>query len=346
MGEPDKHGFPMVECFARFSRAAASVWSEASKLHVRVPGGAAIESEVKEKVSHYLRQAAEPSSALRRDNEGLVCLTAGQSGRANLICVHASHGSVYDYRFQVSEVDHRYPVYALHALRHLIARRDILMSLQALAETHVREMLGNQVCEVPYVLYGVSSGGLLALEMAIQLSAHGRAPAALVLGDTRDLMRSASLPAHLGERYVWLTFVAAYLPISLLPLMLTEKGAELWSCADDASRCRLLAQRASEMTDPTYAIALEPGELAVQLQAHRHFLRAYYRYQPRPYSGNSVFLKGTAAGPELSEGVRASLPAGHRIAEIQGNHMSLLSPGGGRMIASLLEQELQSAAGA
>ena len=346
MSEKTTHGYPMVECFARVSRAAGSVWMSASEVHVRVPHGAALETGVREKINHYVQRAGMRSSILRCDNQGLISLTVGLAGAANLICVHASHGSIYDYRYPISEIDASYPVYALHALRYLIGKQSSAQSLEALAEEHVKEMLRNQLCDIPFVLYGVSTGGLLALEMAVQLSERRKAPAFLVLGDTRDLAGRLPAQSSLGERYLWLTFVAAYLPISLLPLMLGESGGELWACADAAARCRLLVRRAREMEDQTYAVALDPDELLAQVEAHRLFLRAYWKYKPRAYSGSTVFVKGTVAPAELSEGVRSVLPAEHEVVEILGNHISLLTPEGGRTMASLLDRKLAAAAAA
>jgi thioesterase domain-containing protein len=249
---------------------------------------------------------------------------------------------VFDYRHVAAHVDSRFPVYGLHSVRRLVTQ-GMPATLHEMAEAHVAELLENGICNVPFLLYGVSGGGYLAIEIAIQLQRRGIEPLAVVLGDTRDFAaQRGPVDDHLQERYLWLSFVAAYLPAPLLEAMLSPGGEGLWAEKGDEARALFLIERTKVLGDQTFALPLDAAIFVRHLSDHRTYMRAYSSHRPRSYGGRSVYVKATRIGWEFSSEIRSCLSA-HSVVEISGNHWALVDERGGGIVAGILGEEMQQA---
>jgi amino acid adenylation domain-containing protein len=97
-------------------------------------------------------------------------------------CVHGVGGNVLNLRQLARHMSPDYPLYGLQA-QGLDGKRPCASSLEEMASHYIREIRTVQP-EGPYFLGGYSMGGLIAYEMAQQLSAKGEEVALVALLDT------------------------------------------------------------------------------------------------------------------------------------------------------------------
>lgn len=97
-------------------------------------------------------------------------------------CVHGVGGNVLNLRALARHMNPDYPLYGLQA-QGLDGKRPCATSIEEMASHYIREIRTVQP-EGPYFLGGYSLGGLIAYEMAQQLSAKGEEVAFVALLDT------------------------------------------------------------------------------------------------------------------------------------------------------------------
>ena len=105
-----------------------------------------------------------------------------QGSKPPLFCVHPAGGNVLGFADFSRHLGRDYPVYGLQA-RGVIEGQEPHTCLRAMASSYIEA-----ICEVqpqgPYYLGGVSFGGIVAYEMALQLQTAGQQVAMLFIGDT------------------------------------------------------------------------------------------------------------------------------------------------------------------
>jgi thioesterase domain-containing protein len=191
------------------------------------------------------------------------------------------------------------------------------------------------------VLYGASSGGLIALEMAHRLSAMGRSTALVVLADTRDdLKHKAPALGVLFDRLLWICLVELYLPPELLDLR--PANHPFWSMGED-DRLDYLIARAGRISAPS-VVPLQHDRLKVLLAAYRRYFHSYAGYTPPRYTGPALYIMGSAVSGCYSEKVRSQLQGYQRLAHVDGGHTAVLEPPGTSRIAKLIVEEMHSRA--
>jgi acetoacetyl-CoA synthetase len=112
--------------------------------------------------------------------EGIHVLQEGDPALAPLYLVHGAYGDVDSYHFVVQHLDTPRPVHGLSSATGETAAA----SIRDLAAEHVDRVTAAQPTG-PVLLAGFSFGGLVAFEMARQLTAAGREVAFLGLIDVR-----------------------------------------------------------------------------------------------------------------------------------------------------------------
>lgn len=251
----------------------------------------------------------EESAVLRRESACLVPLSAGR-GHRSLICVHAIHGDVFHYRHLAAALATDTATYGLQALGLLLAGMAPL-SMEEIADRYVRELLDHGLCDRRFVLYGASSGGLVALEMAQRLTELRRPPVSVVLGDTRTRTESQLSPAMrelAAERYVWLNFICGYWPHQLTELM-AHVAEQFWSIRDDEDRLEMILEYLKQLPDASYPLPADREVLLKHLPAYRRYLRAFIEFPAlRPYAGRALYLRASLSSWEVSATHSGFLP--------------------------------------
>ncbi len=194
-----------------------------------------------------------------------------------LFCVHAVGGNILNYRLLARHLGPEQPFYALQS-QGLDSLHPPHETVEEAAAHYIREVRTVQP-RGPYHVGGTSSGGVLAFEMAQQLTAQGEEVALLALIDT-TLTDNAPLPLGAGppSRARRIAMLADWhlgqllvKPTSMWPAYVLERAQD---------KARHLLGRPPPERPPT-------AVLQEVLHANR---RALARYVPRAYPGQITML--------------------------------------------------------
>ncbi|WP_067720863.1 non-ribosomal peptide synthetase [Nocardia yamanashiensis] len=201
--------------------------------------------------------------------------------RPPLFCVHSVSGVAWSYTGLLPHLDPEQPVYGLQ-LPHLTEENTGLGTIEELARRYLHELKTVQP-QGPYHLLGWSLGGLIAYEMAAQLTRAGERVGLLALLDSRILADEPEIAdPSAGE---------------LLAALLGDAGL----AAEN-----MTAERAAELLHE------DQGPFGALGAAHVERLYAGYlagtsmgyRYRPGKYAGDLLYFTATAdhAAPAGSAG--------------------------------------------
>jgi thioesterase domain-containing protein len=277
---------------------------------------------------------AEFASGLRQEiaPETSVLVAINPLGsRPPLFFVHVGSGNVLCYFDLARHLGDDQPFYGLQdpTLSGAVAT---LGSIEEMAGHYVREMRSVQPSG-PYLIGGWSFGGLVAFEMARQLSALGHEPVLLAILDsgTPDMEREfesrmddAGLLAILAHEM--------YLQIASSDLRLFEPEERLRFVADHMTNAGLIFE------DPV-------GYLRRQLEIFKYRNRATVEYFPGPYPGRvSLFeaadntdADGSAVQVNLAERW-ADFAKGVDVYRVPGSHHEIAREPHVRNLAKLLRE--------
>jgi amino acid adenylation domain-containing protein len=105
-----------------------------------------------------------------------------EGSKPPLFLVHGAEGNVLLYRQLVQYLEHDQPVYGLQS-QGLSGEEPISDSIEEMAAKYVDEIIATQPSD-PYIVGGYCLGGLIALEIAQQLTAAGRKVAQVLMFET------------------------------------------------------------------------------------------------------------------------------------------------------------------
>ena len=159
------------------------------KLGKVLPLSLLIKAPTIEKLAKFIRK-----SEISEEWSPLVQIQSGKETKPKLFCVHGGGFNILVYRDLALLMGEDYPVYALQA-RGLSGESDRswLNEVEDIAKDYIREIQKVQP-EGPYLLSGLSKGGITALEIAQQLKAQGHEVALLAMYDTNSPQGIELLP--------------------------------------------------------------------------------------------------------------------------------------------------------
>ncbi len=264
-----------------------------------------------------LADAAQDRSPKR--HQPLVALRSTGLG-PNLFCIHPAGGHVFCYLPLLQELEANRPVYGLQASG-LEEGETLAASIEEMAHSYVAAVRTVQP-EGPYHLLGMSSGGLVAFEMAQQLKAAGDVVQSLVMLDT-------TVPDSESE--------VEFTEATLLRVVAEELG-----CGD------LLA---AEPAPTSLAAVLDRAHLAGRLppdftlalaeriaNVFRNTVRLCVNYRPSSWDGPMLVVRAIKRfreadrPPEWSHLASGSL----EVVDIDCGHADLVSASQAAMIAGLV----------
>jgi len=225
------------------------------------------------------------------------------------------------------------PVYGIQAYG-LNSGRASLLSIPEMAAHYVKEVRLFQP-QGPYYLGGFSAGGLLAYEMAVQLSAAGEQVAFLALFDSyiegaggywlksfysKRALRMSIMAARYSL-YNLRKYGARYVMRKKMRNMFVNLRIMFW----------LLVGKKSGGT--------EGGESSRYLTIPEAFTRAIRVYEPKPYSGSAVLFRTVIEDFQLNDpsaGWKRFVSGNLEIREVEGDHDYIFrEPYIGRLAAQL-----------
>ncbi|HEX8558582.1 MAG TPA: amino acid adenylation domain-containing protein, partial [Pyrinomonadaceae bacterium] len=263
----------------------------------------------------------------------LVNITPGDA-RPPIFFVHSVGGNVMSYVELARQLGPDQPFYALQS-RGLDGAQAPLTRVEEMAAHYIAEMRAARPAG-PYFLGGWSMGGIVAFEMARQLSARGEEVALLALLDsTTSVVNKPG--AEADETAFLYTFVRD---------LLLSAGQTNWALPEQYSRLRpdeqLAAFLDSERSLGILPAGLELKELRHLLRVFRENVQAMWRYEPRPYAGRITLFRASerleGGTPEAHLGWGELALAGIDEHVVPGNHYTILrAPGVGAITAVLKE---------
>lgn len=247
-----------------------------------------------------------------------------------LIMVHPIGGEVFFYRDLGRYLGKDQPLYAFQAPS-LSGQAAPITSVPQMAELYI-DTLRQQGITGPYYLGGSSFGGLVAYEMAQQLSHQGEDVRLLVMIDTpapeqmpRNLTDSAAILQYLLEDK---------LKLSLERLRELDENAQINYVLEEA---RL--QGKGDVLPPHLSVSLFKTWMAHQ--------QATVAYHPQPYARKVLFFRHTEPMPNfppLTHQPWQALVTGQiKVHQVPGTHISMNYPPHVQVLAAHLKPELEAA---
>jgi thioesterase domain-containing protein len=267
------HSLVGVRLFAKIKKA----------YHVDLELAVLFESRTVRSLAERVRKAQQPMVIISKKSSCMVPIQPTGT-QIPLFLIHAVGGEVLFYEPLAKALGPDRPVYALQSN---LTNREIL------EETSIEELASIYLSEIrssfpggPYMIGGLSYGGLVAYEMAQQLFAQGAEPELLVIIDAvipgskqhlKHSVQMAELLRHLREGALVYLFHKAVAKWEYLSQKLTH-------------HIRLAAST-------LYTIAKRPLPPVLRYALMREIhTRALDRYQFRPYAGNLCLVRATERG--------------------------------------------------
>jgi amino acid adenylation domain-containing protein len=203
--------------------------------------------------------------------------------RPPFFCVHPAGGTVFCYRELARRLGPDQPFYGLQA-RGLDGRHAPAAQVEEIAADYL-EGIRTAQASGPYRLGGWSSGGVVAYEMAQQLTDLGEEVELLALLDT-DIPRPGLTPPRLSRaRFLW--EFAAHCGLAVpTDKRRTPFEVQLGNVLDAAKRAGLVP---ADLDGARFRALLDH-----HLRVFRAQVRAVRRYVPRPYPGRVILVRPTA----------------------------------------------------
>jgi amino acid adenylation domain-containing protein len=283
------------------------------------------------------RPAARPlPGAEVRDKGNIVTLAEGGSQRP-LFCIHGGDGGVIFYRGLAALIPKELPLHAIESRELGNSGKIEQSSIEETAAAYVRKILTIQP-EGPFRLAGYSFGGVVAHEMACQLTDIGQQVEFLGMFDTHN-------PAAPSRTY-----------------SMAERLGVFWKHSGDlppAQRVALLRARIGEGIQTNRRIRAElksarssgPAEAFSDLrrvQIREENWRAMKDYQPRPFNGRITLFKTSFVNDKVERsadyGWSDLALSGLDIVSVSGHHLALFAPEHIESLAEALVRSLKRSA--
>jgi aspartate racemase len=263
-----------------------------------------------------------------------------QGSKPPLFCVHGVGGNVLTYREVVAHLPPDQPVFGLQS-RGLDGKQSIFTRIEDMAAHYIREIKTVQP-HGPYSLSGMSFGGVVAFEMAQQLTAAGEVVQILAIFDTMAPQLPAShTNAALAQRtqQEYLARVRFH-----LESVLVKRERLAYVRKKVRTVRRRLGNRVWYAIYDVYQRLGYPIPAVLQRVTQAN-LYALSRYTPRVYSGPiDLFAASERAIEIFGDGDLGW----HRLTSdrvnlfrVPGDHLTMLSAGNAVALAGLLTKRLE-----
>ncbi|WP_017714959.1 thioesterase domain-containing protein [Kamptonema formosum] len=248
-----------------------------------------------------------------------------------LFCIHGQNGSVFSYKPLADYLGKEQPVYGLQAG-------------EVAPETRVEDMAAEYIKEIrtvqpvgPYFLAGYSSGGVVAFEMAQQLTRAGEKVALLALFDTLNpalLDDTPTLGAQLRTHWINLSRLN---PLQKLNYIV-ERGK--WKSFE------LVKKMSGKFSEPDrHSNSDEIPDIFQRIEETNR--QAFINYIPQVYPGKlTLFLAIERPAAQSSDSLLGwgELAAGGvEIQEVPGHYKTLMQEPRVRVLAEKLSASLRKA---
>lgn len=257
----------------------------------------------------------------------LVMICRGKPGRKPLFLVHGAGGNVLIFKILSDQLGPDQPVYGLQA-QGVDGKLPVQTSIEAMAAQYV-EAVRSVDPDGPYRLGGFSGGGVIAFEMAQQLTAAGERIGLLGMIDT-------------------LSPTAARRPLSWYMRLRLSLSFKFGKNRKDPAELRRLGLREAVMTARVREKLARGEPLTpelVEFHLWNSYVEAQSRYHAQPYAGPVVLFRAAESlGHYLAAGKRLGweefVQGEIRIITVDGNHLAVMVMPGVGKVAEGFRREL------
>lgn len=283
--------------------------------------------------------AAKLGGGIEDDTSHLIPLrTSGE--KPPLFCIHGAGGHVMAYRHMVGSLPPDQPVYGLRASA--LSDTDVIPNIKELATTYLGDIRAIQK-HGPYLLCGMSFGGLVAYEMATMLVSEGDSVAVIALFDTGDPAYYRNLPV--GKKAI---FHVTYLVDRLAKYARRLIAGEVGKVSKDA--LKFVTSRVQALV----WMALRTVGRVTGIRTHKFmrdnvviFEAVGRAYTPKQYPGRVLLLRaeGRTAeyGNNISLGWEQVVQKGVDVRIVPGDHLSLMDDPNVKVLAEQLNTYMTEA---
>ncbi len=302
------------------------VWSK------KLPLATIFQSPTLEQVAEAIRQGNASGAA------STVVPIQANGSRPPLLCVHALDGHPLRYHALAQHLGPDQPLYALQSPG-MNGEQLLFNSIEEMAARYVRDIRAMQP-NGPYLLIGLSMGGLVAFEIAQQLDAQGQQVGLLALLDTNviqspryfeALSRAGRFRCQMRK---WNTRIRFHIK-SLLTLPPQQKAeyARQWF------RRRIEGDVEQQELDLRQAEIISglPEYMQEIIAANR---AALHQYVPRAYRGKVLLFKAKRKGEGLYYGWEELAKGGVETYVVPGDHVGILEEPNVQVLATQLKASL------
>jgi amino acid adenylation domain-containing protein len=307
------------------SLVAVRLWSTVEKtFNQTLPLVTLFQQPTIEQLAERLRQSHIPSES----DQSLLCPSLvliqpdrSQGKKPPLFCIHVLGRGLKFYRSLVRHLDPEQPIYGLST--HIAGESFPSNQAEDLAVHYIKQIQALQP-EGPYLLAGVSYGGLVAYEMARQLKLQGQDVALLALLDSRS--PNANIPISKSEKLTkhWQHFSDIGWSYGAQKLKERVVGqAYHWQ--------EYLRQRILQLGIEVCQHTRQPLPAALQDFFHeQQNLESMEAYIPQVYLGHVTLFKAAQPSINPEYGLDPNLgwhewaAGGLEIYEIPGTHLGML----------------------
>ena len=278
--------------------------------------------------------------ALEDDSAWNALLPVQTSGtRPPLFVVHDGVGGLLCARGLAGELGPDQPIYGIRC-EGLNGQPLAARSLEQLAATY-NERIQALYPRGPYVLYGASLGGVIAMEMARQLKDAGEDVPLVALGDSMAPGEISVPPSTAERRAARLTELRAMTIAARARQLIWLAGRQIAHQVRRQGRVARTERRDERMI----ADAVQRGEpvpVAARRQLHpAPVRRTAARPQPaRPYPERVLLLRTEGPGEVPDRGWHALVGDALQIVDVAGTHVDLGVEAGSPLIGPVLNQAL------
>jgi thioesterase domain-containing protein len=329
-----------------------------ARLHRALPLNALVAGATVQRIARVLANTSPESES------PLVRFRPGHD-RPPLICIHPGGGSALCYLELARRLPSSQPVYGIQEPAGVSEREP---SVEDRASAYLRDILVS--CPLgPWHLAGHSFGGLVAFEIARQLTAVGRAPGIVALIDTPPPVIDGARVDDPQVRRLGAILEHGDLDedVATDP----EEERRMWMALADFAGGILTGVAPQENGDTRFRLgaierfcrryhflpmdgALGYVELRRFLRAMRSAFRSARRYAPAPYAGRVTLLQATDSSSGSQDEVKALsrrqverwsaiVTGGLDVHEVPGHHFDLLGPPHIEVLAARIAAMLEAA---
>jgi thioesterase domain-containing protein/acyl carrier protein len=291
------------------------------KLGLKIPVSHLIEAPTARKLAELLTRS-------KHDPARYLVSMQPEGSLPPIYLIHHLLGDVFVYRSVASQFAPDRPVFGIQPPVDFIDRPQPY-SLQALAADYVSEIIKRQT-EGPIHLAGFSSGSVIAFEMARQLKNLGYEVGLLALIDGGIPVEDPSMPA--AVKYA----KKVRRKLCKIAFKLQDEIAE--------GPRQFVMKRLRHLWLQSRVRSLENSDLKGGISMEQALLLAERAYKPEPYSGSALLIRfhdeAWEYGPDPFIGWSGLVNGGIDIVDLEGGHITGMSPIGAPTMAATLRNSI------